>query len=234
MARNLSEEPLRLSKDRLHPSLTDPNYLVLRSRRIIFTRWISELIPSQDLRVLDVGGRHQPYRPLFGNRVAQYTACDLVRTDLVDIIASGEALPFPSGSFDVVLCTQVFEYFRHPHLAAQEIYRVLRPGGVLLMSVVSFAPRFGVEERWRYTPSGIETILSGFGKTTIVPETSSLGGLLRAGNLGLQAFAHFGPLRRIYELTVCPWINLIGLGVEKLRISGDDRFTPNYSVFATK
>jgi SAM-dependent methyltransferase len=234
MAPNSSGEFLQRSRDRLYPSLANPNFLVLQARRVIFARWIKELSPSQGLTVLDVGGRYQPYRPLFENRLAQYIACDLAPTELVDIIASGESLPFPSHSFDVVLCTQVFEYFDHPHLAAKEIHRVLRPGGVLLMSVVSFGPRFVDDEHWRYTPSGIQAVLRLFGQITIVPETSSVGGLLRATNLALHALAHFGPLRRVYELTVCPLINLIGLGFEKLRISGNDQFTPNYSVLATK
>jgi len=234
MAPNSSGEFVRRSKDRLYPSLANPNFLVLQSRRIIFTRWIKGLSPAQGLTVLDVGGRYQPYRPLFENRLAHYIACDLERTELVDVIASGESLPFASDSFDVVLCTQVFEYFDHPHLAAKEIHRVLRPGGVLLMSVVSFGPRFVDDEHWRFTPSGIQAVLHLFGQITIVPETSSVGGLLRAINLGLHAFAHFGPLRTIYEFTVCPLINLIGLGFERLRISGNDQFTANYSVLATK
>jgi len=234
MAPNSSGEFVRRSKDRLYPSLANPNFLVLQSRRVIFTRWINELSPAQGLKVLDVGGRYQPYRPLFENRLAQYVACDLERTELVDVIASGESLPFTSHSFDVVLCTQVFEYFDHPHLAAKEIHRVLRPGGVLLMSVVSFGPRFVDDEHWRYTPSGIQAVLHPFHQIRIVPETSSVGGLLRATNLALHAFAHFGPLRRMYELTVCPLINLVGLGLEGLRISGNDQFTPNYSVLATK
>ena len=102
------------------------------------------------------------------------------------------------------------------------------------MSVVSFGPRFVDDEHWRFTPSGIQAVLHLFGQITIVPETSSVGGLLRAINLGLHAFAHFGPLRTIYEFTVCPLINLIGLGFERLRISGNDQFTANYSVLATK
>jgi len=169
MAPNSSGEFVRRSKDRLYPSLANPNFLVLQSRRVIFTRWINELSPAQGLKVLDVGGRYQPYRPLFENRLAQYVACDLERTELVDVIASGESLPFTSHSFDVVLCTQVFEYFDHPHLAAKEIHRVLRPGGVLLMSVVSFGPRFVDDEHWRYTPSGIQAVLHLFHQIRIDP-----------------------------------------------------------------
>ena len=47
---------------RLYPSLTNPSYLVLRSRRLLFSNWTRTL--GNNLTVLDVGGRYQPYRPL--------------------------------------------------------------------------------------------------------------------------------------------------------------------------
>ena len=161
-------------------------------------------------------------------------ACDLERTNLVDVVADGEFLPFDGSVFDVVICTQVFEYFPHPIRAAQEIHRVLKPGGRLLMSVVSCAPRFVEEERWRYTPLGIRTVLSSFSQLSIVPETSSFGGLMRFLSLAAHSLSHFQLARKCVEFLLCPCLNLLGLAGEKLRISRNDEFTPNYSVLAIK
>lgn len=224
---------LRIARDRLYPSLTDPNYLVLRSRRNIFQGWISEL-KGQSLTVLDVGARYQPYRQLFEKRTARYLACDVLKTELVDVVASGESLPFASASCDVVVCTQVFEYFANPHAAAKEILRILKPEGVLLLSVVSCAPRFVDEERWRYTPGGIHSLLSSFRNITIVPETSSIGGLLRTMNLGIYTLAHFNVVKGLLRLTVCPGLNIAGVALERLRLTRNDQFAPNYSVLAVK
>jgi SAM-dependent methyltransferase len=56
-------------------------------------------------------------------------------TDAVDACFAagvGEALPFASGSFDAVLCYDVFEHVQDPGTTLAEIHRVLKPGGSLL------------------------------------------------------------------------------------------------------
>lgn len=232
------DDLLKIAADRLHPSLTNPNFLVLNSRRKIFQRWIAEF-GSKKQSILDIGGRYQPYRPLFVGRIGQYLACDILQTEAVDVVGSGEALPFAANTFDVVITTQVFEYFRQPHRAAAEIHKVLKPGGALLMSVAALAPRFVDEECWRFTPAGIRATLSGlsesrFSKIEIAPETSSLGGLIRTANLGLHTFARYRPLQKLHEFTVCPCLNLLGMALENLRLTTNDQFTPNYSVLAIK
>src|ERR1700730_6903273 len=84
---------LRMGNDRLYPSLTNPNYLVLRARRMIFRNWLQGF-DRQNLTILDVGGRYQPYRPLFEKRIVLYVALDVLKTELVDVVATGELLPF--------------------------------------------------------------------------------------------------------------------------------------------
>ena len=227
------DELLKTAADRLYPSLTNPSFLVLRPRRKIFQRWIAEL-PGKKLTVLDIGGRYQPYRPLLAERVGRYLSCDILQTVAVDVVGSGEALPFAANTFDLAITTQVFEYFRQPHQAAAEIHRVLKPGGVLLMSVAALAPRFVNEECWRFTPGGVRATLSLFSRVEIVAETSSLGGLLRTANLGLHSVARGRLLRRLHEITLCPCLNLLGMALEGLKLTTNDQFTPNYSVRAIK
>lgn len=186
------------------------------------------------MTILDVGGRYQPYRPLFESRISKYLALDILQTNLVDVVGSGEALPFANNSFDLVIATQVFEYFSSPRLAADQIYTVLKPGGMLLMSVAAFAPRFSDDDRWRFTPAGIRTVLGSFGKVEIIPEVSSLGGFIRSVNVGLNIFVRYDFLRSLLSATVRPLANLIGLGFERINGTKNDQFTPNYSVLAIK
>jgi SAM-dependent methyltransferase len=55
--------------------------------------------------------------------------------------ASWAALPFPNGSFDRALCLDVLEHLPYPEQAPAlaELFRVLRPGGELLVSVPNLA-----------------------------------------------------------------------------------------------
>ncbi|WEG11279.1 class I SAM-dependent methyltransferase [Pullulanibacillus sp. KACC 23026] len=48
-------------------------------------------------------------------------------------IARAEELPFPDHSFDTVVATLVFCTIPHPESALKDIYRVLKPGGKLLL-----------------------------------------------------------------------------------------------------
>jgi SAM-dependent methyltransferase len=70
-----------------------------------------------------------------------------------------ENLDLDDETFDVVLCTQVLEHVRRPHQALLEMARVLRPGGVLLMSthgVYPFHP--DPNDYWRWTQQGFEAM----------------------------------------------------------------------------
>lgn len=226
------DELVKTANSRLYPSLRDPNYLVLRSRRKIFAQFMQKL--PKNLMVLDVGGRYQPYRPLLDGKFKSYVAIDLEPTEFVTAVGSGENIPLRDAIFDVVIATSVFECFAQPHQAAKEVHRVLKPGGVLFVSVAGAAPRFMEEERWRYMPLGLRTVFGQFSEILVVPEVSSLGGFCRLINLGLRDCLRLRPLQSAYEATLCPVINAISLLLECAQLTSNDNWAGNYTVVAVK
>ncbi|MBS3758926.1 MAG: class I SAM-dependent methyltransferase [Desulfobacterales bacterium] len=50
------------------------------------------------------------------------------------------ALPFPEASFDLVICAEVMEHIPDDARAAEQVMRVLKPGGTLVVSVPRFYP----------------------------------------------------------------------------------------------
>jgi SAM-dependent methyltransferase len=227
------DEVTRQGRDRLFPSLTNPNWLVLRERRKIFDQWLAQL-PLGELDVLDVGGRIQPYRALIANRLRRYVAVDLRLTPLVDVVARAEQLPLGDARFDLVICTQVLEYVAQPSLVFGEIYRVLRPGGALLLSVPSACPIDAEGECWRFLPAGLRHLLAGFTRVEVVAEGSSVAGFFRTVNACLDIFVRYPAARSVYRSSLAPLVNLLGALMEKLSGFRNEQFAVNYSVLAEK
>src|SRR5207249_5992906 len=50
------------------------------------------------------------------------------------VVGSVLELPFPGGSFDIVLCTEVIEHTPDPRAALREVTRLVRPGGTLVVT----------------------------------------------------------------------------------------------------
>jgi SAM-dependent methyltransferase len=113
-------------------------------------------------RVLDVGagfGRHAFEAARRGGRVValDYAADEVVETratiqamrevgeisddDLADVLRGDAArLPFPDGSFDVVITSEVLEHIHDDIGAITEMIRVLAPGGTFAATVPSWFP----------------------------------------------------------------------------------------------
>jgi len=200
---------------------------------MIFSSWAREF-RGRRVTALDIGGRYQPYRPLFDGIIGSYFSVDLIKTEFVSVVADAESLPFAPASFDLAIATQVFEYFRNPGTTARQVHEVLKPGGVLLASFAACTPRFVDDERWRFTPSGLRTLLEPFAVVDIIPELHSISSLVRTINLGLDAFVRYEIARRVYRRTLSPMLNLLGLWLERMKLTSNDQFTTNFSVKAVK
>lgn len=57
-----------------------------------------------------------------------------------DILADAHCLPFADRTFALVVAYNAFEHYRDPRLAADEIFRVLRPGGQVLIRTAFLQP----------------------------------------------------------------------------------------------
>ena len=81
-------------------------------------------------------------------------------------------MPIEDAAFDAVLCTQVLEHLEWPRESVKEMYRVLKPGGTLYMTVPMASPEHQVPyDFFRYTSYGLESICknAGFQQIKITP-----------------------------------------------------------------
>jgi len=223
----------RESKERLQPSLTNPNWLVLRQRREIFRKWLNG-VSGERLLVLDVGGRIQPYRALLEGRLSGYWAVDIRQGPLVNVVAKGEAIPFKTECFDVVICSQVLEYIPEPQIFIAEVHRVLKPQGHLLLSAPAVFPRDSDHDLWRFMPQSLRLLLREFGSVQVVAEGSSLTAFFRMLALYTVMFVRPELLRMLVSMTLVPVFNILGAVLERISATDNDQFSANFSALATK
>jgi len=66
-------------------------------------------------------------------------------TSKIDIVSDIANIPEPDASFDAILCSEVLEHVPEPTKALDEFQRLLKPGGILILtapfnSLVHMAP----------------------------------------------------------------------------------------------
>jgi SAM-dependent methyltransferase len=108
-------------------------------------------------RVLDYGCGVVAYRHFFP-RDARYSAADLPGNPAATLLLEPDGtVPAPDSSFDAVISTQVLEHVVDPALYLSECFRVLEPGGRLLLSTHgTFVYHPDPDDYWRWTCAGLQ------------------------------------------------------------------------------
>jgi SAM-dependent methyltransferase len=131
--------------------------------------------------VLEIGGE-RPYRlDRFFPSADRYLLTNVAGdADLhVDVTRLGLA----TASQDTVVCVSVLEHVDHLDAAIAELARVLRPGGVLLLTVPFLYPVHDTHDVWRVAPAAWPEVLGdGFEVTSI----THLGGRIATLAMLLQ------------------------------------------------
>ncbi|RDI46780.1 class I SAM-dependent methyltransferase [Nocardia mexicana] len=110
--------------------------------------------------VLDVGGGPGYFADEFTAAGARYLPVEPDPSEMHAagltvsgaVRGSGMALPFRDGSVDICLSSNVAEHVPHPWLMAEEMLRVTRPGGLMMLSYTVWLGPFGGHETgpWHY------------------------------------------------------------------------------------
>jgi len=136
--------------------------------------------------VMDLGCGVMPYRELLPERVTLYHGLDrFPLSDEVSLVGDIQNLAMISSeSYDSVVCLEVLEHVPEPAAALAEIARILRPGGILVLSVPHLSRLHEVPlDFYRYTEYGLRHLLNKYGLEVI--EIQDRGGLFTF--LGHQA-----------------------------------------------
>ncbi|MBA2463059.1 MAG: methyltransferase domain-containing protein [Actinobacteria bacterium] len=155
----------RIHRQRNRPRRTDYAYLHLQRLRSDLSRALERVGPVED--VLDVYCGTRPYDDLLPMG-ARCTGLDIDdRYGAADVV-SHEFLPFEDASFDLVLCIEAFHYVVDPPAGAEQLRRVLRPGGWLVLSVPLVWEYDRTILEHRYTGPELAALFSGWDDAAVV------------------------------------------------------------------
>jgi len=130
----------------------------------LLLREILKTVPYVKGRLLDIGCGEKPYLDIFSSHTVSYTGIDIPQSlhkkDAVDIFANAHHLPFKKDTFDTVLCLEILEHVKQPLEVLKEIYRVLKPGCVLVLSAPqNYWLHNDPEDLYRFSQQGLTEIV---------------------------------------------------------------------------
>jgi ubiquinone/menaquinone biosynthesis C-methylase UbiE len=202
---------------------------IYRERLALVLRWVDELTMPRGARILEIGCGAGVTVAALARRGYLVEAVDSVAAMLTSTRehAAGAAvtpsvssslgdahnLAFAEGAFSLVLAIGVLPYLHSPRKAVREMARVLKPGGVLLVTTGN---------RWR-----LNHVLDPWLCPALQPAKRVVGAILRRS--GRRRSGPPGPLLRLSSLReLGSWLASAGLAAVKAKTVGFEPLTFHY------
>lgn len=194
-----------------------------RLRNLLIFEWMNK--NAQGKRVLNLGSGI--------GRFDKYLSKDLSILNLdidpsvprLDVVADAHWLPFKIESFDIVYSIAVLEHVKKPWVVADEIYRVLRPGGYIVVELPFLNVIHHEHDYFRFTDKGIRSLFDENRFNVILEQVGSGGGSFLSVFL-YTYFRQFLPtkfLKIVWNIfmarlfSLCKYMDIIISSSEELR-----------------
>jgi SAM-dependent methyltransferase len=209
-------------------SVSDHHYIVLS----FLHDWMANrALPTASGTLLDYGSGGQPYRALFETKVERYLAADVNPTpgQTLDLtLTPGQPVPLGDASVDTILSSQTLEHVPAPDFYMRECYRLLKPGGRLILTApMQWRHHETPHDYYRFTRYGLRHVLESAGFA--VEEITGTGGVYALiGQILLNTLSERGHVwPRIFR-----FINRTALWLDRRYPDGED--TINWMCLAHK
>lgn len=119
---------------------------------------IRQVVDPRGRLILDIGAGPDEFAACFGEAGARYVPLD--RDERASslraggVVGSAERLPVRNQSVDIVFSSNLLEHVPEPLLAADEMARVTKPGGVMVLSYTNWLSPWGGHETSPFHWSG--------------------------------------------------------------------------------
>jgi SAM-dependent methyltransferase len=158
-----------------NPSIIHPLYIIRKNLYRGIVRHASQLTG----KMMDFGCGEKPYKLLFSH-VSEYIGVDYNgeghshANENIDVYYDGKTIPFDNDTFDSILTSEVLEHVFNLEPIMQELCRVLKPGGKILITTPFAWNEHEVPVDFgRYTSFGMKALLERNGFTILALEKTT-------------------------------------------------------------
>ncbi|MBD2087545.1 class I SAM-dependent methyltransferase [Trichocoleus sp. ST-U3] len=122
---------------------------------------LKRILPTLEGRLLDVGCGDKPYSTWINLEKVKHIGIDIYPGSKVDIVIdTDEEWLLETSSFDAILCTQVLEHTANLGNTIEEITRVLKTGGILILTVPFIYNEHGTPDDYRrFSVYGLKNLI---------------------------------------------------------------------------
>ncbi len=161
---------------------------------ILHNKAMSSMLENMNIDgdVLDVGSQRKEYQKYFSSE--QYFSLDSEKRWNPDICCDAHNIECEDNRFSLVIASELLEHCYDPQKVVDEIYRVLKPGGVCLFSspfMVCYHVDKGIKDYYRFTRDGLTYLFRKFSISEIKHEGNRMQLIwdsISSGNLVLSFF----------------------------------------------
>lgn len=178
---------------------------------------LEEFLPKMEGNIVDIGCGQSPYKHLLNIQRTQYYGLDIEDSnqkfdyDNDQIIHfDGNNIPFNDGSIDGFICTEVLEHIKEPEKFIIEIYRILRMGGVGIVTVPwSARYHYIPHDYYRFTPSALQILFRSFSVIKVIPRGTDITVIV--SKIVVIYFRSLKPQKQLFVWILKVLLNLIFL-----------------------
>jgi SAM-dependent methyltransferase len=135
---------------------------------------VRKYLPGYKGEILDIGCGQSPYKFLLNAETTRYFGIDIIDAGSFgyhnpDITAfDGKNIPFDENKFDAIICTEVLEHVQEFQHLIDEMFRTAKKNANLIVTIPWSARYHYIPyDYFRYTPSSLKTMFSGFSEVDI-------------------------------------------------------------------
>lgn len=151
-------------------------------------------------KVLEIGARGLALKSFV--RFDDYKILDIENKPGIDYVQDIHDTSLKPASFDTIFAFEVLEHLYHPHLAVNNMHKLLKPGGILIGSTRFIYPYHGLpHDYFRFSEFGLRHLFKDFKTVTIYPQGSWLITLweILTNNIFLWPLKIFNPLLILFQ-----------------------------------